>query len=142
MRTLHWKLVAVAAFALLGAGCVGGPPVGEDGQAIQLSSLPPDLPGCLSVKTTSRVLVRRIDGVRDLYVAYVNGSPVCVDSSEDINTEFSSDGVSYDGDSNPMPGIWQASSNPMPGNPQPSASVMSNPMPGQASYGQQGYSHH
>jgi hypothetical protein len=131
--------ITAAAALALGAGCTGGPTVGEESQAIALSSLPPNLPGCQSVTVNHRVTVRHIDGVADLYVAYDGSTPICIDSGEFISVHFTA-GVGTDpGDSNPMPGVstvGTVSSNPMPG----TDPGQSNPMPGHPDYsGQQGY---
>jgi hypothetical protein len=126
MKTLT-KFLALTALALM--GCSGPTAsVADDSQAIALSALPPDLPGCSNI-ANARVTVRHIDGVDDLYVAYEGGQPVCIDSGEDIVHHFTA-GVTVLGDSNPMPGI--VSSNPMPG----TDPGQSNPMPGQPTYGQ------
>lgn len=137
MRTMKsWMTITGAlALALFSAGCFGpSARVGQESQAIALSSLPPNLPGCQSVTVSHRVTVRKIDGVHDLFVAYDGDQPLCIDSGEFISVHFTA-GVGTDPlASNPMPGepVPPGGSNPMPGNPEPSSvgTVASNPMPG------------
>ncbi len=125
------KRVGIGLFAsgLFAAGCAGGAsPGANEVEAVQVASLP-DLPDCAGGRGHGTLTARPIAGVRDLFVIYSDGQPLCIDSLETAARDLGAFITLDTASSNPMPGHGQqASSNPMPGNPGDPAS--SNPMPG------------
>jgi hypothetical protein len=133
----------------LGAGCAGtAAPTGEEMASIRPADLP-NLPGCGTEHPAQGPgVARAIAGFPGLYVIYVGGQPLCIDTLEaaarSLHTWVSLDPASSNpmpGDdgrhrSNPMPGTIRVQSNPMPGddpaasNPMPGDDANSNPMPG------------
>jgi hypothetical protein len=128
--------------SLLAIGC--GSEVAENQAAIHAAELPP-VAGCDSLShpaalhrpAATRLELRAVAGVDDLYLASAGGVALCIDSIDGIQAmalrlsflpprELAS--------SNPMPGDpgnGNAGSNPMPGDPgNNSGNAGSNPMPG------------
>jgi len=113
----------------LGVGCAGvdTTPTVEEAASIRVVDLP-NLPGCASLHGHfGPATARPIAGFPGLYVIYVGGKALCIDTIESATNSLHVP-VTFDrAGSNPMPGDdGRHSSNPMPG----STRVQSNPMPG------------
>jgi hypothetical protein len=134
-KTFVLGLTACAAvLGILVGGCAGSArsSVGAGTDSISAAELP-SVPGCdTAARRPGGISVTPVADVADLYLVLDDGTPLCLDSLENIDARFA-DGLDLYA-SNPMPGrISIAASNPMPGkaasNPMPGKTA-SNPLPG------------
>jgi hypothetical protein len=151
MATAWLRSVGVGVLvSCLGAGCAGtAAPIDDEETASIRPAQLPDLPGCAAERPAQGPgTARAIAGFPGLYVIYVGGKPLCIDTLDaaarslqtwvSVDTTGSNPMPGDDGRhrSNPMPGTVRVQSNPMPGddpaasNPMPGDDANSNPMPG------------